>query len=294
MRVCVHGVLAVFALLLTVLVSFARSSPGEVVLQYFVLFVCVGSALACVAAILAELSASFAYYGRAFRHRYIGQKKIRLRSEAEAKAELYHSKRAKLLAVLCCKRQRRGGAAARLRTSQQDGVVMTMPGQLVQKSLSSMVNPLHPSVATSRKDSLFDTSAATMRRYADETKGVSLAGVGHMASARHVMSKEEVAVHREKMMQFVESARKESVRADACWLCCAVVAAAFILLAVFGCCCAAAQVSGWFSAAKLVGVGRAEGSEALVFDKAYVREAAVRESHKESCEESSRRCRCVA
>lgn len=43
-----------------------RSSVGEYALEWFVLVMCIGSAIGSILTVLAELSASFAYYGRAF------------------------------------------------------------------------------------------------------------------------------------------------------------------------------------------------------------------------------------
>jgi hypothetical protein len=184
-------------------------SPGEVALQYLVLFVCVGSAFVCVAAILVELSASFAYYGRAFKQRYIGHKKQRFRADAEADAAHQQRRRDRLRALLCCRRGRRGSGIAS--KSLPEGAVVTMPGQLVQRNLSSTVNPLHASgTVVSRKDSLFDTSEASLRRSAAEAKGVH--GVS-LASSRQLMSKDEVLAHRQRVLQLADSVRKDSVRA---------------------------------------------------------------------------------
>ena len=161
------------------------------------LALCLGSVAVCFASIIVELSASFAYYGRAFKQRYVGKKKLRLRSEAEAKsAKKKHSKRARIIACLRCRKP-----PARPTSPVFDEVV-TSASMLFRA-------PAAPAVlATSRKDSLFDTSDASIRKYENETKATLSVDGARVAP----MTLEEVRLHRIQMLQSADDASKGSGR----------------------------------------------------------------------------------
>ena len=77
-------------------------SIQEALLEWFVLVMCIGSAVVCVLAITMELSASFAYYGRAFKLRYQSHRKPRLRAVAEARGTLWSRVMRVLVRVCVC------------------------------------------------------------------------------------------------------------------------------------------------------------------------------------------------
>jgi hypothetical protein len=172
------------------------------VLQYFVLFICVGSVCVCALAIFVELSASFAYYGRAFKFRYVGKRKPKLRSEYEAKKAARLPLLQRIAIRLRCKKPKKPKPSL-------EGAVVTNASSIAWRQ-SNSGTMLHP--ADARRDSVIDLSSEAMRRDEEERKATSLAAASVEVQHAHVMTPDELKAHRAKMMEMAEVARTDKVR----------------------------------------------------------------------------------
>ena len=181
--------------------SLPRRSAGEIVLTYFVLAMCIGSVIVCLVTIMVELSASFAYYGRAFKLRYRTQRKLRLRSE-------YSRKDSMLQKLKRCCRQRPAVIVVPLVEAMPQGVGgmhSTSWAQLMDQPTATA----RPARSNTDSIDLTDLSAAALRAHDSETKAVREGRDGMIVEGKQrgavSMTTEEVHAHRAHVMQFVES-----------------------------------------------------------------------------------------
>jgi hypothetical protein len=181
-----------------------KGSPQANALAYFVLIMCIGSAIVCALTIFVELSASFAYYGRAFQLRY--RKKRKLRSEMEAKLR---NRKPNVFERMCpcllrLRKRRASVLAARSSTAAADFENSTSWAALTQKAS-----------AVSRRrscDNMSDVTDAAVRAHMAETRSVTVGrGAGKSikesdsVSTPTEMPVEDLQRHRAQMLEYTAS-----------------------------------------------------------------------------------------
>jgi hypothetical protein len=161
---------------------------------------CVGSVCVCALAIFVELSASFAYYGRAFKFRYVGKRKTRLRSEYEAKKAARVPLLQRIAIRLRCRKPKKPKPSL-------EGAVVTTASSIAwrQSNSGKSLNP-----EGERRDSIIDLSAEAMLRDEEERKGIGLVASVETHHA-HVMTPEELKAHRAKMMEMAGVVKADKV-----------------------------------------------------------------------------------
>jgi hypothetical protein len=142
---------------------------------------CVGSVCVCALAIFVELSASFAYYGRAFKFRYVGKRKTRLRSEYEAKKAARVPLLQRIAIRLRCRKPKKPKPSL-------EGAVVTTASSIAWRQ-SNSGKSLNPE---------------------EERKGIGLVASVETHHA-HVMTPEELKAHRAKMMEMAGVVKADKV-----------------------------------------------------------------------------------
>lgn len=178
-----------------------KGSPQANALAYFVLIMCIGSAVVCALTIFVELSASFAYYGRAFQLRY--RKKRKLRSEMEAKLRNRKPNAFERFCP-CLVRLRKRRASVRNSTAGADFENSTSWAALTKEAS-----------AVSRRrstDNMSDVTDSAVRAYMAETRSVTVGkGAGKSIQEKEIVSApvgmpvEDLQRHRAQILEFTTS-----------------------------------------------------------------------------------------
>lgn len=170
---------------------------------------CVGSAVVCALTILVELSASFAYYGRAFKIRYRKARTLKLRSEAEAKMAAGGDEGN--MATRCCARMCKRPTVhvpPKFPRTPDDGKGFSWEG--VAKSAAELEKKAI--AAEQRRKSMSDMtniSEAALMQHEAETKAVRVGKSGDIvfseAKVNQVVTEEDKSQYHNRIMEYVSS-----------------------------------------------------------------------------------------